>query len=577
MMHLRPYQVQALAAIQQEWQAERSTLLVAATGAGKTNMFLRLLMDVLPEPTHGRALIVAHRTELIDQPRDRLAEIDPAWLQAATDRPRVGIIQASREDYDRQLTIATIQSLNARRLAKLLVHGPITHLVIDEAHHGVAATYLALVNALTEANPALKHLGVTATPIRADGDGLAEIYQTVAAKISIADLVRQGWLVKPRWLAIATGISLKGVQSRGGDYVSSQLAERMDTPAGRAVIVQAFQQYGAERRAIAFTASVQGAHDLAAAFRDAGYTAASIDGTTPATERAAILGAFKAGTIQIVANCQVLTEGFDAPGTSCILMCRPTRSDSLYVQCMGRGLRPANGQATADEDCLILDFMPADTRNIVMAGDVLGVPQEQADAVRALLDEEQDEDGELAQVGFTFDGEHFDYGNSPMEIIARQLDYLNASALAWFPPTGIRREGETLTVALGPGADNIERILAIRDNQLYGIWRRKAEQGGRAERWKANLLADADTDVYVEAERIAAKWATPILANKASPWRKSPITEGQASYLRRIINGRLTRAQIVALSRGDAAQWITHCQATEALDLQRYEIERGAA
>lgn len=576
-MHLRPYQVQALAAIQQEWQAERSTLLVAATGAGKTNMFLRLLMDVLPDPTHGRALIVAHRTELIDQPRDRLAEIDPTWLQAATDRPRVGIIQASREDYDRQLTIATIQSLNARRLAKLLAHGPITHLVIDEAHHGVADTYLALVKALTAANPALKHLGVTATPIRADGDGLAEIYQTVAAKISIADLVRQGWLVKPRWLAIATGINLKGVQSRGGDYVSSQLAERMDTPAGRRVIVQAFQQYGADRRAIAFVASVQGAHDLAAAFREAGYTAASIDGTTPAQERASILGAFKTGSIQIVANCQVLTEGFDAPGTSCILMCRPTRSDSLYVQCMGRGLRPANGQATPDEDCLILDFVPADTRNIVMAGDVLGVPQEQADAVRALLEEEQDEDGELAQVGFTFDGEHFDYGNSPMEIIARQLDYLNASALAWFPPTGIRREGETLTVALGPGADNIERILAIRDNQLYGIWRRKAEQGARAERWKANLLADADTDVYLEAERIADKWATPILANKASPWRKSPITEGQASYLRRIINGRLTRAQIVALSRGDAAQWITHCQAIEALDLQRYEIERGAA
>jgi superfamily II DNA or RNA helicase len=212
--------------------------------------------------------------------------------------------------------------------------------------------------------------------------------------------------------------------------------------------------------------------------------ATGTEGTTDKVVRDRILGDFRAGRLQIVCNCQVLTEGFDAPGTSCVLMCRPTKSDSFYIQCMGRGLRPANGAATPSEDCVILDFMPEDTRNIVMAGDVLGVPKEQSDAVRELLNEESDDD-ELAQVGFTFDGEHFDYGSSPMEIIARQLDYLNASSLAWFPPTGIRREGEVLTVGLGPGSDGIERILAIRNNALFGIARQVAAQGERAAPWRA--------------------------------------------------------------------------------------------
>jgi hypothetical protein len=245
------------------------------------------------------------------------------------------------------------------------------------------------------------------------------------------------------------------------------------------------------------------------------------------------------------------------------LIIRRNGKVSIVGNCMGRGLRPANGKATASEDCLILDFMPEDVRNIVMAGDVLGVPKEQADAVRELLEEEGDEE-ELAQVGFTFDGEHFDYGSSPMEIIARQLDYLNQSGLAWFPPTGIRREGESLTVGLGPGSDGIERILAIRNAELYGIARNVAPQGERSQPWRVRLIACEDA--YAEAEAIAARWAAPTLSSKAAQWRRGPLSEGQARYLKRLAKGRLTPAQIGGLSKGEAAQWITHCQALDALD-----------
>lgn len=569
-MQLRPYQQQAIDAVVTEWSAGRhDTLLVAATGAGKTNMFLRLLMDELDRDPSARALIFAHRTELIDQPLERVRHIDPAWLlHGALTRPRIGVIQAQRQDHDRQLTIATVQSLRPQRLASLLAHGAITHLVIDEAHHAVAASYLRIYEALRNACPDLRHLGVTATPLRADGDGLARLYQSVAAKITIADLVRQHYLVQPRWLAISTGISISGVHTRGGDYVASELADRFDTPAGRRIVVAAYQQYASDRRAIAFTASVAGAHALADDLRAVGITAAAVDGTTPADERARILGDFRAGRLQVVANCEVLTEGFDAPGTSCILMCRPTRSDSAYIQKMGRGLRPAPrddsaGMAIPGEDCLILDFMPADTRNIVMAGDVLGIPRAQSDAVRELLAEKQGQDDELAQLGFTFDGEAFDYGGTPLEIVARQLDYLQSSSLAWFPPRGVRRPGDVLTVGLGLGEDRIDRILVIRDGALYGVGRPARVEGAPYPPWRVRPIPCDDP--YAEAERVAARHGVATLMRKASSWRGAGISDGQQRYLQRLARGRLSLAEIRLMDKGTAAQWITHLQAEEAL------------
>lgn len=565
-MHLRPYQQEVIAAVKADWAAGiRETLLVMATGLGKTNVFLHLLMDVLDKDPNARAVVISHRTELVDQPLDRLRSISPEWLGGALDRPRVGVIQAQRRDLDRQLTFATVQSLRPARIAELLKHGKITHLVVDEAHHATAPTYLQVRQALLDANPNLYHLGVTATPIRADGDGLAKVYQKDSARVSIADGVRWGFLTQPRWLAISTGISIDGVHTRGGDYVASELANRFDTPQGRQIVVQAYQQYGAGRRAIAFTASVDGAHALAARFRDEGVSAASVSGETPADERARILGAFRKGEIQILANCQVLTEGFDAPGTSCVLMCRPTKSDSLYLQCMGRGLRPVAGRAMEGEDCLILDFVPEDARNIVMAGDVLGIPKEQARAARELLKEET-EPGEV-QLGFTFDGHNFDTSGTPLEIVARQLDYLNASRWQWD-----RRDG-WLTLGLGPGADGVDRTLAIaptdEGHTLYGLRREPvgaAEDGKpRYGHWKIAFTRSGPLEALCElAERQADRYAVAVLARKGRDWHRRPATEGQIKYLRRLApKGERLPGFITS---GDAASLITFYQVRQTID-----------
>src|SRR6185369_7924984 len=140
-MHLRPYQQAAIDAVWHDWWVEglNDLLLVAATGAGKTQMFLKLLMNGLDERPN-RAVILAHRQELIDQPLQRIGQIDPAWpMQGDLLRPRIGIMMAERNDYDRELTIATVQTLaSSKRLAQLLAAGPIGYLVVDECHHATA-------------------------------------------------------------------------------------------------------------------------------------------------------------------------------------------------------------------------------------------------------------------------------------------------------------------------------------------------------------------------------------------------------------------------------------------------------
>ncbi len=562
-MHLRQYQTEAIAAVRRDWQIHTDVLGVAATGAGKTQVFLSLLMEELDQRRDARALILAHRKTLIDQPIDRLRQIDRDWLgRDPQRRPRVGVVMADRDECDRQLTVATIQTLaSEKRMQRLLASGPITHLIVDECHRATSTSYVRALERLKAANPNLRHLGVTATPLRSDGDGLAKVYQANSFKITIADLVKAHYLVQPRWLAIATDISLDGVQSREGDYLASQVAERYDTPRGRAIITQAYQQYASGRRAIAFTASVAGAHDLAAAFREQGITAAAIDGSTPNDERDRLFTDFRAGRLTILCNCYVLVEGFDAPGTNCVLMCRPTKSDLLYVQAMGRGLRPAGhdplrpGMAQPGEDCLILDFVPADARNIVMAGDVLGLPKE---TTRAVLREQQVDVGEV-QAGFTFDGEHFDAGGTPMEIIARALHYLEMSPFHWH-----RRDG-WLTLGLGAASDGNERILVIPPGEpltLYGMLRPK--QPGAS--WRSRVIAVGALDeLGAEAEAVAARWGNAALTGKARHWHAQPASDGQRQYLKRLARGALKGRDIDLLDRGTCAGLINHYIAVRAL------------
>jgi superfamily II DNA or RNA helicase len=562
----RPYQQAAIEAVEASWAAGHANLLgVAATGAGKTNLFLWVILRALQQQPTARALILAHREELIAQPIARIGPLAGAWLtEGSLSRPRIGKLLGEEKQYDRQITVATVQTLAYQRqgsmphLSHLLAHGAIDYLITDEAHHAIAPGYLRVAEALRAANPALRHLGVTATPMRGDDLALANAFDTTAFTISIADLVRQGFLVKPRWLAISTHIDLSGVKTTAGDYQQKQLAERFDTPACRALVVAAHREYAHDRQAIAFTTSVQGAHDLADAFRAAGYTAAAADGTTDKAIRRQILADFRAGAYQVLVNCGIWTEGLDVPEIACIHLARPTRSDGLYIQMVGRGLRPVPGK----DDCLILDYLPEDARNVAMLGDILGCPIPRAELLRHF--KKADAPG-ATQIGFTFDGDSFDADGLDLQIVARELKYLEQSPFTW------HRHADLLTLGCGRGQDGIERILAIVEGNLYAIWRQGhlgtdgqwRSTGG----WIARRVPCADP--FGTGEEFAAKHAAKVLSGKGAGWHARPVSEPQARYLKRLAGGSLTTQAISRLSAIEAAQLITHYQARQAIEQVR--------
>jgi superfamily II DNA or RNA helicase len=551
-MKLRPYQRQTIDAIRDAWRSGIADVLaVLATGAGKTIIFLALIDEILQEQPDARFLLVAHRKELIEQPAERIAQF---WPQRAG---QVGIVMAAQNECDRQITIGTVQTLqNVQRVEQISAYGPVDYLIVDEAHHANAQGYIDLIDNLKAINPDLRHLGVTATPVRADGGGLP--YDRKAVHFGVKELVRDGWLCPPRWLAIQTGISLAGVPVYGSgadrDFSQKSLVNVFETSNCFELVAESHQKYAAGRKALAFVASVEGAYRLADTLTGAGIPAIAADGTTPADERRRILSDFRAGRYDVLVNCALFTEGLDVPEVSCIHQVRPTKSDALYLQMVGRALRTVPGK----DDALILDYAPADARNVTMLGDVLGV-----DARKESYIEETEEEG-FVIAGFTFDGDFRWMNGNPMEIVSRQLDYLKMSPWRWSRPSG---KGGPMVLGLGPGEDGIDRSLVISEpGQTMHVWLVAKRED---ERWhNAYHVKSGDFDAVSEwANDYAEQRGNTVLARKQQRWRNGAPSDGQIKYARRL------GVWQPGMTKGDCADAITARLALNAVQ----RAERKAA
>jgi hypothetical protein len=245
-------------------------------------------------------------------------------------------------------------------------------------------------------------------------------------------------------------------------------------------------------------------------------------------------------------NVALWTEGLDVPQVSCIHQVRPTQSDGLYLQMIGRALRPVPGK----QDALILDYAPLEARNICMAGDVLGV-----DARKDVYIKESEERGEVIG-GFTFDGSVKWLSGDPMEIISHELNYLDISPWSWH-----RGEDGWLSLGLGAASDGIERTLAIspaaEDGQrsLWGIAKRPEDRRSRA----YLIREGAFEDLSEAADELIDKWANATLAAKSRRWRREAATEGQVKYARRLGVWR------DGMSKGECAEAITAALAVKAV------------
>lgn len=394
-LKLRPYQNEALERIRDaDARNLRRLLGVAATGLGKTVIFTSLAQQ-----RGGRVLILAHRDELIVQAAGKVLEVWAAMgdtigasmstisalqqahhpvVEPATpgglcpvrlDGSGVGIVKAGSNDVHSRIVVASVQTLARQRRLDALIGAindpssmmsdtdPFGLVVVDEAHHAAADTYRHILNSLHAGEPGGPLLlGVTATPKRGDGVGLDDQFETIVFNYDILWGIQAGYLSDVRGKAVhVQGLHTDQIKTTGGEYQAGDAGRVMERAGAPETIAKAIKRYAKERKTLVFTPTVEMADHVAAECVALGITAGMVSGNTDQDDRRRILREFRDGELQVLANCAVLTEGYDEPAVDCIVIARPTKSQALYAQMIGRGTRKH-----PDKDhCLVLDVVGA--------------------------------------------------------------------------------------------------------------------------------------------------------------------------------------------------------------------------
>jgi len=512
-VRLRPYQEDAVARIEEAFEnGVHRQLLSLPTGTGKTVVFAELIRR-----RQGRALVIAHRDELIRQAVAKLQAVDPHLS--------VGVVKADEDEVDAQVVVASIQTLQRGIRRERLGQG-FTTIVVDEAHHSAAPSYRGvLAHFGSFERDDLLTLGVTATPERGDRQRL-ECFPTLVYERDLVSMIREGYLVDLRAVQVSISADLDGVSLSHGDFAAEALGKAMRDAAAPELSARAYLKYAAGRRALIFTPTVALAHETAEAMVAIGVTASALDGTTPTDERRGVLEQLRRGGLQALANCAVLTEGFDEPSIDCVVMARPTKSRQLYLQMVGRGTRLYPGK----NDCLILDLVGVSHRHkLLTAAALFDLPQgafgQGLHSLTRILDVQEAEaspDGEL---------------------VAYRVDLFQRSELRWRLLAG---GAASLSVEGG--------VILVREADGHWTTTLVPYRQGPA----PTLLAESRDEGYAygAAEDYVRAHKMERLTAKNASWRESGASEGQLAQL-----GRLGIQAPATISRGQASDLIGAAQA----------------
>jgi superfamily II DNA or RNA helicase len=333
-MELRPYQQKAVEEIREQYrQNKKSTLLVLPTGGGKTIVFSYICKSAIDKKK--KVLILVHRDSLFKQTSKTLQNF----------KVNHGLIGAGyTPNYLYTCQIGKIGSMLNR-----LKHFNPDLIIVDEAHHAVSPTYKKIISHYNSASV----LGVTATPCRTDGTGLGDVFNSIVIGSSIQELTDLGYLVRPRIFIPPNNLDLNRVKVTAGDYNKKELEHEMNKSTITGNAVEHYRMLCDGVPAVVFCVSVKHSIDVANEFKYAGYKAESIDGSMAQKDIDRILGDLGNNRLQIVTSCDLISEGTDIPNIGCAILLRPTQSESLYLQQVGRALRTCAGK----DSCVILDHV----------------------------------------------------------------------------------------------------------------------------------------------------------------------------------------------------------------------------
>jgi superfamily II DNA or RNA helicase len=307
---LRGYQREAVAAVFKSWEQYDRSLLIAPTGSGKTLMFAEIIDQRQP---FGRALILAHRDELVNQAIDKLHRFK--GLVAAKEKAQ------DRADLDARIVVASVQTLSRTARLERFPSDRFSTAAVDEVHHFPAETYQKIFRHLhTE-----KMLGVTATPDRSDARNLGRFFEDVAFEIGLVDLIKAGFLCPIKVRTVPVKIDISNVSTRAGDFSEEELAEALEPVLEK--IAEAVITYAENRKTLIFVPLIRIATQFADILKAHGLAAEMICGTC--TDRAKKLVRFGSGETQVLVNAMLLGEGYDEPSIDCVIVLRPTRIRSF--------------------------------------------------------------------------------------------------------------------------------------------------------------------------------------------------------------------------------------------------------
>lgn len=342
-MELRPYQNEAVASVEAEFtHGVRSTLIVLATGCGKTIVFSHLAAREVRRG--GRVLILAHRGELLTQAIDKLRAATgiEAGLEKAEETSDVGF-----DELPYTVVVGSVQSMKSQKRLARFAPDEFSLIVIDECHHALTGTYRAVIDHF----PKARLLGVTATPDRGDLRSLSEVFETIAYEYSIVDAIKGGYLSPVFVQTVPLRIDLSGVAVQSGDFQAASLGSALDPYLRQ--ICREIKERCHDRKTIVFTPLIATSRKMLSLLGEAGIAnVREVNGESP--DRAETLQWFAdADKGCVLLNSMLLTEGYDEPSVDCIVVLRATKVRALFVQMVGRGTRLAPGK----KNLLLLDFL----------------------------------------------------------------------------------------------------------------------------------------------------------------------------------------------------------------------------